>query len=59
MPLLASDPVPYLFDSEGNPVDAEGRPIAGGKDRKGGGGISAAIRKLQKETRPSRRPPED
>lgn len=53
MPLLASDPLPYLFDSDGNPVDAEGRPISNGN------GVSAAIHKLQKETRPSRRSRDD
>jgi hypothetical protein len=58
MPLLASDPIPYLFDSEGTPIDAEGRPIANGKDAKNGSEVSAAILKLQKETRPRGLPPD-
>lgn len=29
LPLLATDAVPHLFDSDGNPLDAEGHKITG------------------------------
>lgn len=46
VPLLASDPLPYLFDGDGRPVNAEGAPMLNGN------GISAAVKKLQEEARP-------
>lgn len=49
VPLLATDPLPYLFDSDGNPVNAEGEVIA-----RGGNGLPKAIKRLQEEARPKR-----
>lgn len=46
VPLLATDPLPYLFDGDGNPVNADGDPLANGN------GVPTAIRKLQEELRP-------
>jgi len=44
--LLASDPVPYLFDGEGNLVDAEGNPLSESGDD---AGLPPGIRRLQAE----------
>jgi hypothetical protein len=48
VPLLATDPLPYLFDGEGNPVNADGDQLTNGN------GVPKAIRKLQDELRPRR-----
>lgn len=48
VPLLATEPLPYLFDGEGNPVNARGDPLTNGN------GIPKAIRKLQEDLRPRR-----
>jgi hypothetical protein len=51
VPLLATDPLPYLFDGDGNPVNAEGRPV---ESNGNGNGLPEAIKRLQKEARPRR-----
>lgn len=48
VPLLATDPLPYLFDSDGNAVNVDGDVIENGN------GTPEAIRKLQEELRPHR-----
>lgn len=48
VPLLATDPLPYLFDGDGNPVNADGIPLADGN------GVPEALRKVQEEARPRR-----
>lgn len=47
IPLLATDPLPYLLDQTGEPVDIDGRRLR----KVGMGKVSRAIRRLQKEAR--------
>lgn len=49
-PLLASDPLPYLFDGEGHAVTADGARL----DENDGNGVPPAIKRLQKDARPRR-----
>lgn len=53
VPLLATDPLPFLFDSDGNPVNADGYPL----DEENG--VPKAIRDLQDELRPRHSPSAD
>lgn len=53
VPLLATDPLPYLFDGDGNPVNAEGVVI---ESNGNGNGLPDAIKHLQDEARPRRTP---
>jgi hypothetical protein len=48
VPLLATDPLPYLFDADGNPVNADGEPLAKNN------GVPKQLRKVQKELQPDK-----
>lgn len=55
LPLLAVDPLPFLFNAEGDAVDINGDPVSDSGELSG---ISAGVRQLQREVLPKREPNE-